>query len=70
VVLFGKPTNRFMESIGQPPITIGPDYTSKVINLCAPGDVICSDEGDFNAHGLYTVNGMPNEAATAVASRL
>jgi cutinase len=70
VVLLGKPTNQFMQSIGQPPIAIGPLYASKVIDLCAPGDVICSDQGDFNAHGLYTVNGMPNEAAAQVASRL
>jgi cutinase len=70
VVLFGKPTSQFMHSIGQPPVAIGPLYASKVIELCAPGDVICSDEGDFNAHGLYTVNGLPNEAAAQVASRL
>jgi cutinase len=70
VVLIGKPSNQFMKSIGQPPITIGQLYAPKVKEFCAPGDVICSDEGDFNAHGLYTVNGMPNDAASFAASRV
>jgi cutinase len=70
VVLMGKPTNQFMQSIGQPPITIGQLYAPKTIELCAPGDVICSDQGDFNAHGLYTVNGMPSEGAAYAAGRL
>jgi cutinase len=70
VALFGEPSNRFMQTIGQPPVTIGPLYAPKVIKLCADGDVICSDEGDFGAHSLYPVNGMTNQAATFTASKL
>ncbi|HZQ31715.1 MAG TPA: cutinase family protein [Mycobacterium sp.] len=70
VVLFGTPSDRFMDSIGMPPIVIGPRYKAKTLELCADGDVICSDQGDFGAHGLYTVNGLPNQGAQYAASKL
>ncbi|MDT5013752.1 MAG: cutinase [Mycobacterium sp.] len=70
VALFGEPTPRFMHTIGQPPVNIGPLYAPKTIALCADGDVICSDQGDFAAHGTYPVTGLPNQAATFVASKL
>jgi cutinase len=71
VALFGEPSNRFMETIGQPPIKIGQLYAPKVISLCADGDVVCQEDGgDFGAHGLYPLNGMTNEAATYAAGKL
>lgn len=70
VALFGEPSNRFMQTIGQPPVRIGPLYAPKVIKLCADGDVICSDQGDFGAHGTYPLNGMTTQAASFAASKL
>jgi hypothetical protein len=70
VALFGEPTPRFMHTIGQPSVSIGPLYAAKVIKLCADGDVICSDQGDFGAHGLYPLNGMTNQAASFATSKL
>ena len=70
VALFGTPSNRFMESIGMPAVQIGPLYAPKVIQMCAPGDVVCSDEGDYGAHGSYPMNGLPNDAAAFAVSRL
>ena len=48
-------------------------YAAKTIELCAPGDTICSGAfggGPTIAHALYGVNGMVNEAAAFAASRL
>jgi hypothetical protein len=65
VTLFGKPSNRFMRAIGQPPIAIGPLYAAKTTDLRAPNDPICSDKGDMFAHGLYAADGMVGQAATS-----
>jgi cutinase len=73
VALFGKPSDQFMRDVGAPPIVIGPLYTAKTIDLCAPGDTICNgaDVGPPNgAHGLYIVNGMMGQAAAFAAGRL
>ncbi len=73
VVLLGKPSEDFMRQFGAPPIVIGPLYAAKTIDLCAPGDTICSGAfggGPTIAHALYGVNGMVNEAAAFAASRL
>jgi hypothetical protein len=73
VALFGKPSAEFLQPYGAPPIVIGPVYAGKTIDLCAPGDTICSGSaggGLTAAHGLYTVNGMVNQGAAFVASRL
>jgi cutinase len=73
VTLFGKPSDRFMRDVGAPPIAIGPLYAAKTIDLCAPGDTICSGAavgGPSIAHALYGVNGMVGQAATFAASRL
>jgi cutinase len=73
VALFGKPSDQFLSTYGAPPIRIGPLYAPKTIQLCAPGDDICSGvpggQPGF-AHISYGFNGMTNEAATFVASRL
>ncbi|MFD4183004.1 cutinase family protein [Rhodococcus sp. NPDC058514] len=73
VVLFGKPSDRFMRDAGNPPIAIGPLFGTKTIDLCAPGDNICdgSPLGRPNVlHALYPVNGTAIGAAQFVASRL
>ncbi|MBV8347672.1 MAG: cutinase family protein [Mycolicibacterium sp.] len=73
VALFGKPSDQFMGQYGAPPIAIGPLYAAKTIDLCAPGDSICSGAagaGPTIAHVLYTVNGMVGQAADFAASRL
>jgi cutinase len=73
VALLGKPSDRFLRDVGAPAIVIGPRYVPKTIDLCAPGDTICDGApvgmGSF-AHGLYSVNGMTNEAAAFAAGKL
>ena len=59
-----------MDMIGQPPVTIGPLYAGKTVQLCAPGDPICSDGDDGAAHTSYTRIGMTDQAATFVAGRV
>jgi cutinase len=73
VALFGKPSDDFMRQYGAPPITIGPLYAAKTIELCAPDDTICSGAfggGPTIAHALYAVNGMVGQATDFAASRL
>jgi cutinase len=70
VVLFGKPSNQFMNMIGQPPVAIGPLYAAKTLDLCIPNDPICAGEGDGFVHTQYGVNGMVSEAAAFAVGRL
>ncbi|MFC7449842.1 cutinase family protein [Rhodococcus daqingensis] len=73
VVLFGKPSDRFMRDAGNPPIVIGPLLGPRTIDICAPGDNICdgSPLGRPNVlHALYPVNGTTIGAAQFVAGRL
>ncbi|WP_319446656.1 MULTISPECIES: cutinase family protein [unclassified Mycobacterium] len=70
VVLLGKPDTEFMKSINDPPVTIGPLYADKSLELCAPGDPICSDGNDGAAHTSYTTIGMTDQAATYAAGRV
>jgi cutinase len=71
VALFGTPSDEFLASYDAPPITIGRAYAGKTIQLCAPGDPVCSADGDDNAaHTLYAVNGMEGQAADFAARRL
>jgi cutinase len=70
VALFGTPSHSFMNVIGVPPIIIGPLYIPKTTELCAPGDPICSDGGDWGAHNAYTNDGMVDQAASFAAIRL
>ena len=70
VALLGKPDQQFMDSIDSPPVTIGPLYAGKTLELCAPGDPICSDGDDGAAHTSYTTIGMVDKAATFAAGRL
>lgn len=70
VALFGKPSARFMNLINQPPVTVGPLYAAKTIELCAPNDPICSGSGDFAAHRQYQQIGMIDQAAVFSANRI
>jgi cutinase len=70
VALLGKPKTEFMDAINEPPITVGPLYAAKTIELCAPGDPICSDGSDGSAHSSYTRIGMTDQAAAYVAGRV
>lgn len=70
VALFGKPSSQFMSIINQPPVTIGPLYAPKTIELCVPNDPVCSGQGEPAAHRRYVESGMVNQAADFAASRL
>ncbi|HZC50929.1 MAG TPA: cutinase family protein [Mycobacterium sp.] len=77
VAVFGNPTDRYL---GGPISAISPWYGHKAIDLCAPGDPICTpggalaipthDEMFSAAHLSYKQSGMPSQAATFVASHL
>jgi hypothetical protein len=76
VALFGNPTSALMSLMSGTNIPpIGPPYSSKTIDLCAPGDPACEDGANVNisaifAHGSYVQSGMTSQAATFVAGRL
>ncbi|MET0452971.1 MAG: cutinase family protein [Mycobacterium sp.] len=74
VALFGKPSSGFMQMIytGAPPITVGPGYTAKTIDLCIPDDPVCSTSGGGNngAHGMYVADGLTDQAADFAVGKL
>lgn len=73
VALFGKPSSGFLQMIytGAPPITVGSRYVAKTDDLCIPEDPVCSPTGsDNNAHNLYAVNGLTDQAADYVVGKL
>jgi cutinase len=70
VTLFGKPSDRFMHLIAQPPVTVGPLYAPKTLDLCIPDDLICADHGDFDQHTQYADDGLVDQAAVFAASHL
>ncbi|WP_372508690.1 cutinase family protein [Mycobacterium palustre] len=70
VTLFGTPSGQFLDKYHAPAITIGPLYQGKTLELCAPGDPVCSDGGSFAAHTSYAANGMTAQAAGYAASHL
>lgn len=73
VVLFAKPSDRFMTDVGAPPVKVGPAYAGKTVEYCIPGDTICdgAPAGQPNAlHVLYAVDGMPLAAADYATTRL
>jgi cutinase len=77
LALFGNPSDRYL---GGPVSTVSPWYGAKAIDLCAPGDAICTpgaglslpthDEMFAAPHLSYPNSGMPAQAATFVASHL
>lgn len=74
VAVFGNPSDTSTVSrglsVGRPIPAIGPLYAGKTIDLCVPGDPICSNGGTMMQHVLYVQTGMTNQAATFVAGRL
>ncbi len=70
VVLFGTPNERAMNFLGQPLVVLGPLYAGKTIQLCVPGDVICSDAMDFAAHTPENYSGMVDQGASYAAAHL
>lgn len=73
VVLFGKPSNQWLQNYGAPAITIGPLYAAKTDELCAAGDTICNGDAGGTpslAHAEYPVNGMTTQGADFAASHL
>ncbi|UMB71561.1 cutinase family protein [Mycobacterium paraterrae] len=77
LALFGNPSDRFL---GAPVSTVSPWYGAKAIDLCAPGDPVCTPGAMFTAptpeemrnpaHLSYPHSGMPTQAADFVASHL
>ena len=71
VVLFGTPNVRAMNFLNEPPVVIGPTYSSKTIKVCAPEDPICSDGMNFAAHDTYADDGsIVAKGAEFAASRI
>lgn len=64
IALFGNPSAK----IGLP-ITSSPVWGPRSIDLCNPGDPICGDGDDVEAHRAYT-GGPTNQAASFVAGLL
>jgi cutinase len=77
LALFGNPSDRYL---GAPVSAVSPWYGAKAIDLCAPGDPICSPGGGLSvpthdemfsaAHLSYPNSRMPAQAAAFAASHL
>ncbi|MCV7409182.1 cutinase family protein [Mycobacterium florentinum] len=65
VALFGNPSGR----AGNLMTALSPDFGGKILNLCNPGDPICSDGNSWQAHLSY-VPGLTNKAAHFVAAKI
>jgi len=72
VALFGSPSSEFSSMLagGAQLPTVGPAFRTKTIDLCIPGDPICSAGADMTAHVSYVPAGMANQAATFAASKV
>ncbi|SPM41708.1 serine esterase cutinase, partial [Mycobacterium numidiamassiliense] len=74
---FGNPSDRYL---GAPISVVSPWYGAKAIDLCAPGDPVCTPGGTWAlpthdelfspVHLSYLESGMPSQAATFVVSHL
>jgi len=77
VATFGNPSDRYL---GAPVSEVSPWYGAKSIDLCAPGDPVCTpggalalpshDELFSAAAQSYKQSGMPSQAAAFVVSHL
>lgn len=65
VALFGNPSGR----AGQLMSALSPNFEGKTIDLCNPGDPICSGGSQWSSHLGY-VPGLTNRAANFVAGRI
>jgi hypothetical protein len=73
VTLFGTPSPEFLKQYDAPELVIGPNYTPKLLELCAQGDGICDGTPGGQpglAHVSYGFNGMTGQAATYAADHL
>ncbi|WP_319428845.1 cutinase family protein [Mycobacterium sp. RTGN5] len=73
VTLFGTPSPEFLAQYSAPDLTIGPSYTPKTLELCAPGDSICDGTPGGQpgfAHITYGFNGMTTQAAQYAVERI
>ncbi|MHA0284870.1 cutinase family protein [Mycobacterium sp. C3-094] len=70
VALLGTPSDRFMGVINQPTIKIGSLYQPKTVELCVPGDFVCSPGNDIGAHARYISDGLVDQAADFAASKV
>lgn len=71
VVLFGKPSPRFMNVLKDPEVVVGPNYAAKSIEFCADNDLVCDPHGrGFAVHNQYAELGMVAQGATFAAQRL
>ena len=66
VAVFGNPSRR----AAGPLTDTSPLYGAKAIDLCMPGDPVCSEGGNLMAHTLYVQSGAVDQAAAFVAGRL
>ena len=62
IAVFGNP----LAKVSGPLSAQSPVYGGRTIDLCNPGDPVCSDGNDMNSHHLY-VPGMTDQAASFVA---
>lgn len=77
VAVFGNPLGRF---VGAPLNAVSPLYGAKAIDLCMPGDPVCSPGGGTSApsreemfsgpHVSYIESGMTSQGATFAAGRV
>lgn len=65
VALFGNPSAR----AGGLMSALTPNFDGKTIDLCNPGDPICSNGNQWKAHLSY-VPGLTNQAASFVAAKV
>jgi cutinase len=65
VALFGNPSGR----AGQLMSALSPNFEGKTIDLCNPGDPICSGGMQWSSHLSY-VPALTNKAASFVAARV
>ena len=71
IAVFGNPRSTFVrKTVGSQLPTISSLYLPKTIDVCLPGDPVCSEGSDWNAHAQYVQSGMTTQAATFVAKRL
>ncbi len=73
VAVFGNPSpsGTFMRRLSADALPgIGPLYIPKTIDLCMPGDPICTTGFSMGPHVQYVQSGMTSQAASFAASRL
>jgi hypothetical protein len=72
VVFFGKPAGELVPRYSVASISVGRSFTTKTLDLCAPGDAVCEGnlDGPRAAHRLYPVNGMVGQGAAFAMTRV